>query len=400
MVERVYPAEPSWWADVRGPGGPHIHPPIMEELKAEARRRGLWNLFLPDEEHGAGLTNVEYAPLAESWGAAGSRRRRATAGARTPGTWRCCTVRYAEQKERWLSPLLEGEIRSAFAMTEPAVASSDATNISMRIRARRRVRAQRPQVVDDKRAPPEPADPDRDGQDNPDATTYQQQSMVLVPSTRRGQGAAEPVGVRLPRPRGPWRGAVQQRPRAGREHHRRRGNGIPDRPSAARSRADPPLHARDRRRRASARADVRARRRPRGVRPPRSHYGNIRDWIAESRIELEMARLIVMKTAWLMDTVGNRHARIEISGIKFAVAEHLSADRRPRDPGPRGRRRLGRLSAGGDVRRPAHAAAGRRPDEVHKLSLARQELRRQRERRGERLRSPDTCPLHALSREE
>src|SRR5579863_8015595 len=134
MDERIYPAEPIWAEQIRGAAGPHVHPPIMEELKEEARRRGLWNLFLPDGEDGAGLTNCDYAPLAEIMGRTKIAAEACNCSAPDTGNMEVLhQFGTEEQKDRWLRPLLDGEIRSAFAMTEPDVASSDATNIGLLI---------------------------------------------------------------------------------------------------------------------------------------------------------------------------------------------------------------------------------------------------------------------------
>jgi acyl-CoA dehydrogenase len=384
MDERIYAAEPVWWEAVSGPDGPHLHPPIMEELKAEARERGLWNLFLPDEEHGAGLTNLEYAPLAEIMGR--SRIASEACNCSAPDTGNMEVLHQfgsAEQKERWLTPLLEGEIRSAFAMTEPAVASSDATNIELRIerdgdsyvlngRKWWTTNAMHPNlrilIVM--------------GKTNPEAATYQQQSMVLVPSDapgvevirnlsvfgyhdHEGHGEVEFTDVRVPADNiiaGEGMGFMiaQARLGPGRIHHCMRAIGAAERAIEL----------------MCARADARE-----AFGHPVSHYSNIRDWIAESRIELEMARLLVLKTAWLMDTVGNRHARIEISGIKFAVPNICLkiVDRAIQVHGGGGVSDDFPLAAMYAGLRTLRLADG--PDEVHKLSLARQELRRQRERR-------------------
>jgi acyl-CoA dehydrogenase len=386
MDERVYPAEPAWYEAIRGPDGPHVHPPIIEELKAEARRRGLWNLFLPDDEHGAGLSNVDYAPLAELMGR--SRIASEACNCSAPDTGNMEVLHQfgtPQQKDRWLAPLLDGEIRSAFAMTEPAVASSDATNIELRIakegdeyvlngRKWWTTNALHPNlrilVVM--------------GKTNPDAATYQQQSMVLVPSDapgvkvlrnlsvfgyddHEGHGEVEFDNVRVSVENilaGEGMGFMiaQARLGPGRIHHCMRAIGVAERALEL----------------MCERADDRE-----AFGHSVSHYGNIRDWIAESRIDLEMARLLVMKTAWLMDTVGNRHARIEISGIKFAVPNICLriVDRAIQVHGGGGVSQdfpLAMMYAG---LRTLRLADG--PDEVHKLSLARQELRRQRERRGD-----------------
>ena len=170
MDERIYPAEPVYEQQMRASGDPHFHPPILEELKAEARARGLWNLFHPDPEWGPGLTNAEYAPLAEIMGRSPHLAPEAmNCSAPDTGNMEVLTLFGTdEHKERWLRPLLDGEIRSAFAMTEPAVASSRRHQHRDADRARRRrVRHQRPQVVDVQRAAPQLPGPDRDGQDRP-----------------------------------------------------------------------------------------------------------------------------------------------------------------------------------------------------------------------------------------
>ena len=385
MDEHVYPAEPVWAEQVRAGDTPHVHPPVMEELKAEARRRGLWNLFLPDEEHGAGLSNVDYAPLAEVMGRTKIAAEACNCNAPDTGNMEVLhQFGSPEQKERWLHPLLEGEIRSAFAMTEPDVASSDATNIGMRIerdgghyvlngRKWWTTNAMHPNlrilIVM--------------GKTDPGAHVYGQQSMVLVPADTPGLefkrslpvfGYHDPEGhaelgftdVRVPVENiiaGEGMGFMiaQARLGPGRIHHCMRAIGAAER--ALELMVD--------------RADARE-----TFGKPVSHNANIRDWIAESRIELEMARLLVMKTAWLMDTVGNQHARIEISGIKFAVPNICLKiiDRAIQVHGGGGVSDDFPLAYMYAQMRTLRLADG--PDEVHKLSLARQELRRHRDRRA------------------
>jgi acyl-CoA dehydrogenase len=388
MKERVYAAEEVWREQVRAAaaaGRPHSYPPVMEELKEEARRRGLWNLFLPDPDEGAGLSNSEYAPLAEIMGR--TRIASEACNCSAPDTGNMEVLHQfgsPEQKERWLRPLLDGEIRSAFAMTEPDVASSDATNIGMRV--------------------------DRDGDQYtlngrkwwtsnvlhpncrilivmgktaPDGPVYQQQSMLLVPvdtpglgikrslpvfgyQDTEGHGELRFTDVRVPRENiigeeGMGFAIAQARLGPGRIHHCMRAIGAAER--ALELLCD--------------RADARE-----TFGKPISQNANIRDWIAESRIEIEMARLLVLKTAWLMDTVGNQRARIEISGIKFAVPEIALkvVDRAIQVHGGAGVSDDFPLAYMYAQLRTLRLADG--PDEVHKLSLARQELRRRRERRG------------------
>jgi acyl-CoA dehydrogenase len=389
MDEKVIPAERVWLNEVRqsaARGNPHVHPQVLEELKAEARQRGLWNLFLPDDEHGAGLTNVEYAPLAEIMGR--SRIASEACNCSAPDTGNMEVLHQFgsdEQKSRWLEPLLAGEIRSSFAMTEPDVASSDATNIAMRIE-----RDDDDYVLNGRKwwttgaLHPNCRILIVMGKTAPDAPVYQQQSMVLVPIDTPGVtvvrglpvfGYQDPEGhgellfedVRVPANNliaGEGMGFMiaQARLGPGRIHHCMRAIGAAERALAL----------------LCDRADERE-----TFGKPVSHNANIRDWIAESRIELEMARLLVLKTAWLMDTVGNQHARIEIAAIKVAVPNIALkvVDRAIQ------------VHGGGGVSDDfplAYMYAGLRtlrladgPDEVHKLSVARQELRRQRERRGD-----------------
>ena len=387
MDERVLPAEPVWQQQVResaARGQPHCHPPVMEELKEEARSRGLWNLFLPDPDHGPGLSNLEYAPLAEIMGR--TRIASEACNCSAPDTGNMEVLHQfgsPEQQEQWLEPLLAGEIRSGFGMTEPDQASSDATNISMRIE-----RDGDDYVLNGRKwwttgaLHPNARILIVMGKTDPDAHAYQQQSMVLVPLDSPGLtvlrslpvfGYHDPEGhgellfedVRVPATNllaGEGQGFMigQARLGPGRIHHCMRAIGAAER--ALELLCD--------------RADARE-----TFGEPLTKRANIREWIAESRIDLEMARLLVLKTAWLMDTVGNQHARTEIAAIKVAVPQIALkiVDRAIQ------------VHGGGGVSDDfplAYMYAGLRslrladgPDEVHKLSVARQELRRQRERR-------------------
>ena len=389
MDEKVMPAERVWLEQVResaARGSPHCHPPVLEELKAEARSRGLWNLFLPDEEYGAGLTNVEYAPLAEIMGR--TRIASEACNCSAPDTGNMEVLHQFgsdEQKARWLEPLLAGEIRSSFAMTEPDVASSDATNISMRIE-----RADGGYVLNGRKwwttgaLHPNCRILIVMGKTDAEAPVYQQQSMVLVPIDTPGVtvvrglpvfGYQDPEGhgellfedVRVPAENliaGEGMGFMiaQARLGPGRIHHCMRAIGAAER--ALELLCD--------------RADERQ-----TFGKPVSHNANIRDWIAESRIELEMARLLVLKTAWLMDTYGNQRARIEIAAIKVAVPNIALkvVDRAIQVHGGGGVSDDFPLAYMYAALRTLRLADG--PDEVHRLSVARQELRRHRERRGE-----------------
>lgn len=388
MDERVYPAEPIWREQAResaAAGRPHVHAPVIEELKEEARRRGLWNLFLPDATEGAGLSNCEYAPLAEIMGRTTIAAEACNCSAPDTGNMEVLhQFGSPEQQERWLRPLLDGEIRSAFAMTEPDVASSDATNIALRIE-----RQGDEYVLNGRKWWTTNAfHPNLRvlivmGKTDPKASVYQQQSMVLVPIEAEGlelkrnlpvfgyvdtegHGELTFTDVRVPREsiiagEGMGFAIAQARLGPGRIHHCMRAIGAAER--ALELLCD--------------RADERE-----TFGKPVSHNANVRDWIAESRIELEMARLLVLKTAWLMDTVGNQRARIEISGIKFAVPEIALriVDRAIQIHGGAGVSDDFPLAYMYAHLRTLRLADG--PDEVHKLSLARQELRRQRERRA------------------
>ena len=381
MDERVMPAEKTYLQQLRESGETHFHPPVMEELKAEARSRGLWNLFLPDEEHGAGLTNLEYAPLAEIMGRTKIAAEACNCNAPDTGNMEVLHQFGTDaQKERWLEPLLEGEIRSAFAMTEPDVASSDATQIGMRIE-----RDGDEYVLNGRKwwttnvLHPNCRILIVMGKTDPSAQTYAQQSMVLVPRDTPGVevvrslpvfGYLDPEGhgevhftdVRVPAENviaGEGMGFLiaQARLGPGRIHHCMRAIGAAERALEL----------------MCARADARE-----TFGKPVSTRSNVRDWIAESRIEIEMARLLVLKTAWLMDTVGNQHARIEIAGIKFAVPNICLkvVDRAIQVHGGGGVSDDFPLAMMWAGLRTLRLADG--PDEVHKLSVARRELRDQR----------------------
>jgi acyl-CoA dehydrogenase len=381
MDEHVYPAEPVYQEQLRESGRLHSHPPVMEELKEEARRRGLWNLFLPDPDHGPGLSNLEYAPLAEVLGRTKIASEACNCSAPDTGNMEVLhQFGTDEQKERWLRPLLDGEIRSGFAMTEPDVASSDATQIGLRIE-----KDGDEYVLNGRKwwttgaLHPHCRILIVMGKTDPEAPTYQQQSMVLVPLDTPGVevlrslpvfGYHDPEGhgelkftdVRVPvgnvvAGEGAGFLIAQSRLGPGRIHHCMRAIGAAERALELMCR----------------RADERS-----TFGKPVSTRSNIRDWIAEARIELEMTRLLVLKTAWLMDTVGNKHARTEIAAIKVAApnvalkiidrAIQVHGGAGVSDDFP-----LAQMYAG---MRTLRLADG--PDEVHKLSIARRELRRHR----------------------
>jgi acyl-CoA dehydrogenase len=379
MDECIYPAEPVYEAQLAAGGDPHGHPPIMEELKAEARRRGLWNLFHPHPEYGAGLTNVDYAPLAEIMGRSGIASEACNCSAPDTGNMEVLSeFGSPEQRDTWLRPLLDGTIRSAFAMTEPDVASSDATNISLRI-----ARDGDSYVLNGRKWWTSNAFHPHCrilivmGKTDPAAPPHRQQSMILVPLdapgvTRRRnltvfgytdtEGHAETVfeDVRVPASHligneGDGFLISQARLGPGRIHHCMRTIGAAERALELMCR-----RALDRTtfgRRVAERA-------------------NVQDWIAEARVEIEMIRLLTMKTAWLMDTVGNKGARIEIAAIKVAaptIALRI-IDRAIQVHGGGGVSQdfpLARMYAGIRTLRLADG-----PDEVHKMTIARRELRR------------------------
>ena len=227
MDERVYPAEAVWVQQLRDSGETYGHPPVMEELKAR-RRAGVdcGISSFPDRAHGPGLSNLEYGPLAEIMGRTRIASEACNCSAPDTGNMEVLTLfGTPEQQERWLAPLLDGEIRSAFAMTEPDVASSDATNIALRIE-----RDGDDYVLNGRKWWTSGAMRDRCrilivmGKTDPDAPTYQQQSMVLVPLDQPGVSGAQPPGLRLSRSRGPLRAPVRGCQRPGHEHHRRRGH--------------------------------------------------------------------------------------------------------------------------------------------------------------------------------
>jgi acyl-CoA dehydrogenase len=354
---------------------------VMEELKAQARRHGLWNLFLPDEEDGAGLSNLEYAPLAEVMGRTAIASEACNCSAPDTGNMEVLhQFGSEEQKARWLEPLLEGEIRSAFAMTEPDVASSDARNIGLRIE-----RDGDELVLNGRKWWTSGAMNPRCrvlivmGKSDPGAAPYQQQSMVLVPMDTPGvtvvrnlpvfgyvdvEGHAEMAfeDVRVPAANliaGEGAGFLiaQARLGPGRIHHCMRAVGAAERALEL----------------LCARADERE-----TFGRPVSSRANVRDWIADARIEIEMVRLLILKTAWLMDTVGNRHARTEIAAIKVAAPNVALKiiDRAIQVHGGGGVSDDFPLASMYAHMRTLRLADG--PDEVHRMSIARQELRRHR----------------------
>ncbi|WGL53297.1 acyl-CoA dehydrogenase family protein [Nocardioides sp. BP30] len=359
--------------------------PALVELRAEARSRGLWNLFLPGEA-GPGLTNLQYAPLAEITGRC----------ALAPAVFNCAAPDTGnmellhdfgteEQKKQWLEPLLSGEIRSGFAMTEPDVASSDATNIATSI-----TRDGDAYVVSGRKWWTTGAmNPNARilivmGKTDPEAERHRQQSMILVPRESPGVhvvrgmevfgyddhehgGHAEIVfdEVRVPASNligteGMGFAIAQARLGPGRIHHCMRSIGLAER-------AIELMCARVEERVAFGR--------------PLADQGVVREWIAESRVRIEQLRLLVLKTAWLMDTVGNKGAHTEIQAIKIATPATVQwiLDKAIQAHGAGGLSQdfpLARAYAGIRTLRFADG-----PDEVHRNALAKAELRRQQARR-------------------
>jgi len=377
MDEHVYPAEPVYDQQLRDSGEPHYQPPVMEELKAQARAAGLWNMFLPDEEHGAGLTNSDYAPLAEILGRSPIASEACNCSAPDTGNMEVLhDFGTEEQKQQWLMPLLDGEIRSAFAMTEPDVASSDATNIQLRIE-----RDGDEYVLNGRKwwttnvTHPHCKIMIVMGKTSTDGPIHKQQSQILVPvdtpgvtivrdlrvfgyNDQDGHGEVDFSDVRVPASNlisgeGDGFMIAQARLGPGRIHHCMRAIGAAERALEAMCR------------RAVSRVTFGQ---------PVAMRGNVQDWIAESRIEIEMARLLTLKAAWMMDTVGNRHARTEIAAIKVAAPNVALKvlDRAIQVHGGGGVSQDFGLASAYAHLRTLRLADG--PDEVHKLSIARREL--------------------------
>lgn len=386
MEEHVLPNETAYADYVNTQETRWVIPPIMEEMKAKARQAGLWNLFLPESEYGAGLTNLEYAPLAEIMGRSMIGSEVFNCSAPDTGNMEVI-VRYGSEahKKQWLEPLLNGEIRSGFAMTEPGVASSDATNIQSSIE-----RDGDEYVINGRKWWTSGAmDPRCEilifmGKTNPEADRHHQQSMILVPMATPGvkimramtvygyddapHGHAEMSfeNVRVPASNillGEGRGfeIAQGRLGPGRIHHCMRLIGMAERAIEAMCK----------------RADERV-----AFGRTLAEQGVVREAIANSRIEIEQARLLTLKAADMMDKVGNKAARAEIAMIKVvAPAMALNVlDRAVQVHGGAG--------VSGDFGL-AHTWAGARtlrladgPDEVHRASIAKVELAKQRAARG------------------
>jgi acyl-CoA dehydrogenase len=383
MDEYVYPNEATYAEQVAE--GDRWQPvQIIEALKAKAREQGLWNLFLPDSDFGAGLTNTEYAPLCEIMGRVTWAPEVFNCSAPDTGNMEVL-VRYGtpEQQERWLRPLLAGEIRSCFCMTEPDVASSDATNIQASI-----VRDGDHYVVNGRKWWSSGAGDPRCtiaifmGKNDPEAAKYRQQSMILVPLDAPGvtidrtltvfgydhapHGHAEITfdDVRVPADNmllGEGRGfeIAQGRLGPGRIHHCMRLIGQAERALDAMCR-----RALDRETFGRAVAE----------------HGTVRAEIARSRMEIEQARLLVLRAAHMMDTVGNKQARAEIAMIKVIapnVAQRV-IDRAIQVHGGEGMSDDTFLAAAWANARSLRLADG--PDEVHTEAVAKLELRKHQDR--------------------
>jgi acyl-CoA dehydrogenase len=384
LDDQILPAEPIFTeqaAKLASEGRGWERPPIMDDLKAKARKRGLWNLFLAGHPEGAGLSNLQYAPLAELTGRSFLAPEALNCAAPDTGNMEVLAeFGTDEQKERWLRPLLDGEIRSAFCMTEPDVASSDATNISTTI-----ARDGDVYVINGRKWWSSGAmDPRCQilivmGKTSPDADRHRQQSQILVPRdtpgvhVERGMnvfgytdgthgGHAEVVfaDVRVPvtnviSGEGEGFAIAQARLGPGRIHHCMRQIGAAERA-----------------------LELLCRRVTERVAwgKPLAEQGVIQDWIAEARVQIEAARLLVLKTAWLMDTVGNKGAHTEIQAIKILVPRTTEwiLDKAIQAHGAGGVSQDFPLAALWAHARTLRLADG--PDEVHKRSLARRELRK------------------------
>ncbi|HEU0027257.1 MAG TPA: acyl-CoA dehydrogenase family protein [Ktedonobacterales bacterium] len=384
MDSYVYPNERLYHEQIAASGDPFHHTEIVDELKAKARAEGLWNLFLPDSEYGAGLTNLEYAPLAELMGRVPWASEVFNCAAPDTGNMEILAQFGApEQKERWLRPLLDGEIRSAFAMTEPDVASSDATNIQLTIR-----REGDEYVLDGRKWWTTGAARPRCkilivmGKTDPHgADIHRQQSMILVPMGTPGlrivralpvfgyndnEGHAELAfeGVRAPVTNllggeGDGFAIAQARLGPGRIHHCMRCIG------GAQRALDLMLQ------RVSSRI---------AFGKPLAEQGVIQTWIADSLMEIQQARLLTLQAAWTIDTLGKKAARDQIAMIKV-VAPNVML--RVVD---RAIQAFGGAGVSDDVPLAQLYAAGRTlrladgPDEVHRRAIARSALRPYRQR--------------------
>ena len=382
MDDFVYPAEPVYHRQRAEAGDPNFHPPVLEDLKREARSQGLWNLFLPYDEWGAGLTNLQYAHLAEITGRSAEIAPEAI-NCNAPDTGNMEVLALFgtdEHKEKWLKPLLEGEIRSGFAMTEPAVASSDATNIEMLMK-----KDGDEYILDGRKWFTSNAlHPNCKvlivmGKTDPNAETHRQQSMMVVPIDAPGvtvernlsvfgyndrEGHAEVTfdQVRVPakdvlKGEGEGFAISQARLGPGRIHHCMRSIGVAERALELMVK------------RAESRVTF-------GQKI--SERANIQDWIAESRMEIDQARLLTLHAADMMDKHGNKVAKNVIAQIKV-VAPTMALkvlDRAIQVHGGGGVTQDFPLAGWWAGLRTLRLADG--PDEVHKRAIARNEIKKYR----------------------
>jgi len=383
MREHVYPNERTYFDQVADARDRWTSPPVMEELKQAARAAGLWNLFLPDHDGGGGLSNLEYAPLCEIMGRSPIAPEVFNCSAPDTGNMEVL-ARYGtpEQKKQWLEPLLAGEIRSGFAMTEPAVASSDARNIASRIE-----RDGDHYVINGHKWWTSGAGDRRCkilifmGLTDPRAEPFRQQSMILVPVETPGVKLVRPLtvfgydhaphghyeitfkDVRVPAANmllGEGRGfeIAQGRLGPGRIHHCMRAIGLAERALES----------------MVARANSRV-----AFGKPIAAHGMLREAVAESRIEIEQARLLTLKAADMMDKAGNKAAKAEIAMIKVVAPRMAQAvlDRAIQIHGGGGVSGDFGLAEGWALARTLRLADG--PDEVHIDQIARLELARHTE---------------------
>ena len=381
MDDHIYPNETEYYRQYHA-GGDHSYPPILDELKAEARKRGLWNLFLPhlrEGDPGTKLSNLDYAPISEQLGKVPFSSEVLNCNAPDTGNMEILNLYGNEQIRRdWLTPLLNGEIRSAFAMTEPAVGSSDATNISLSI-----VKDGDDYVLNGRKWFTSGIMAERCrvmivmGKTDPSAARHSQQSMIVVPKNtpgvtversltvfgsedRGGHGQVLFENARVPADHllgeeGSGFAISQARLGPGRIHHCMRTIGVAERALELMIK------------RAMSRSTFGS---------LIAQKGLIQDWIAESRIEIDMAREYVLRCAHLMDTVGNKAAATEISGIKVAIPNMALKviDRAIQVHGAGGVTQDFPLAHMWVHARTLRLADG--PDEVHKMTIARRELKK------------------------
>lgn len=381
MDQYVYPAERVYDEQIAAADNPHEQPAVMRELQAEARQQGLWNLFMTHDGLGAGLTNLEYAPLAELVGRSIIGNETINCSAPDTGNMEILAMFGTEQqKQQWLKPLLDCEIRSAFAMTEPSVASSDATNITSTIR-----RDGDHYVLNGRKWYISGIlDPDCQliifmGKSDPDAPAYRRQSMILVPADapgievlrdlpmfgfhdRLGHGEVQFTDVRVPAgnmlgTEGDGFAIAQGRLGPGRMHYAMRAIGMAERALELMCRRSLDRTA---------------------FGGPLADRGVVREWIARSRIEIDQIRLQTLQASWLMDTKGNAAARSEVAAIKVSAMEvaHKVVDRAVQTFGAAGVSNdtvLARMHA---ITRALQIADG--PNEVHLRTIARLEVKKYR----------------------